>query len=125
MGAFTDTDVQPRHVREVITANAGDDEGLSMLSYSGRGMFGSTCLGVEYDRDAVSNSYLPGPIAIMFGAWALAWVEEDVERPDTEDMIGALSEIEALMRSDNMGFGRVYYWPGFEVDPRDGAFDEG
>ena len=63
---------------------------MSVRSYSGRGMYGESCIGVVLG-DA--------------SAWTLALALADLNNGNM-DLFGL-----AAPREDSMGMGRVYYWP--------------
>lgn len=81
-----------------------EDAGLSTRDYSGRCMYGASCLGVEGD-DTVSI------FAALFQAVA-----------DNEPMFEEIQEIaDALKntRSDSMGLGVILYWPSVKFDGKE------
>lgn len=82
--------------------DASDDNTVLRVywQYSGRAMYGDTCVGVTSDR---------GPVNLLRLAWYLA-INSD----------GDTSFLETLafadMRTDSMGLGQVVYWPGVKAD---------
>ena len=81
-------DDQLEIIEDAISHVDGDGE---MYSYSGRGMFGRQCLGIDFDS--------------MSDAFRFALLIED------EDLAVMLSQ----PRFDNMGLGIVIYWPNVEA----------
>lgn len=78
------------------------DAGVDVRSYSGRGMYGRECLGVDIDR---GSSFLD----------KLA----DVLESATEDEIQTIADGIRDSRQDTMGLGSIIYWPNvkWEDDP--------
>lgn len=82
-------------------------------SYSGRGMFGKQCIGIEQNRpeDIVKFLYLVVPQIDP------RWYENEYQHtnpdysPEWEDI-----------REDSMGRGQIFYWPGIRaVDPENAS----
>ncbi len=67
---------------------------MEVRSYSGRGMYGDTCVGV------VLGDYA--------NAWTLALAIADVNNGDA-DLFGLPEP-----RTDSMGLGTILYWPGLK-----------
>lgn len=78
--------IEARKVKGKKLIELLEDAGYEPRSYSGRGMFGATCVSV-YSRNDES-------------VWNLAHalIESDIPEP----------------RTDQLGLGHVYYWPGYE-----------
>lgn len=75
-------------------------------SYSGKGMYGKTCLAVVLDSEISFGSF----IADILDAYRTI-VEDSI---NDSAAYSALNDIEHAMRglrSDGMGRGVVYYWP--------------
>lgn len=77
------------------------DEDFKVRSYSGRGMYGKTCLGIDIDRDTSLGDVFASILEAIAN-------DESVVNED-----GLIEAAEALrgMRSDNMGLGTIYYFP--------------
>jgi len=90
------TMLTPRQVRDidlaVSTVNGG--ECGVYFGYSGRGMFGATCIGIELDT--IAELY-------EFGV-ELASID-----PDLSKALGA-------PRTDDLGLGIIAYWPSHDAD---------
>lgn len=82
--------------------------GFETRSYSGRGMYGNNCLGV--DPDTVHEGVLFAEVLRVL----------DLESAEEVAMVGKAFR---RMRSDSMGRGIVVYFPG-EAYQDDGAGDE-
>lgn len=70
-----------------------------VCAYSGRGMYGATCVGVYLDASLPATAF-----GILFGA---AIVDHD----DTMSAVDVLAEVTRDLRTDSMGLGTVVYWP--------------
>ena len=81
-----------------------EDNGVETRSYSGRCMYGRTCLGV--DCDGLEDLL----IAVASG------VNDD----NREDVVYALRGL----RSDSMGMGVIVYFPNVEYDDPDAEDEE-
>jgi len=82
-----------------ITSRYNDNFDNVRTEYSGRGMFGDTCLGVDLDYRKDFN--------LIFS---------DVAREMSEEFAGALG---LRLTWDNMGLGWIAYFPGIKVDHAD------
>lgn len=71
-----------------------EDAGIPVRSYSGRGMYGQTCLGIEPE----------GGVGELFSAVLEAVEGED----DTFELRDAFINL----RTDSMGLGIIVYFPG-------------
>ena len=76
--------------------NAAESLGYSVRSYSGRGMYGSRCVGIDVDRGLSIAS-----VAFRLAAQLVADGEEDV--------LDDLSYVE--WSQDSMGMGAIMYAP--------------
>ena len=83
-------------VEQVIEAIR--DAGLEPREYSGRGMYGKHCLGVDTERDML------GPAIAI----AANLIDNGAEPRDVERW-GEGTDY------DGMGMGRVLYWPSMEL----------
>lgn len=80
-----------KHKLQILIENAG----LEPRSYSGRGMFGDKCLGVNCDNP-------------------LEMFAEILESDDLDPLSDALDTVTHAMRkatTDSMGRGQIIYWP--------------
>lgn len=68
--------------------------GFDVRSYSGRGMYGKTCLAIVGEG-----------ISLISLGYALGEMDCDIDKYDLDNM-----------RSDSMGLGMVYYWPNIEYE---------
>lgn len=73
-------------------------EGVRVRSYSGRGMYGESCVGVSVDN-------LGEFIQVVASATLIA-----SENDDEDGFVQALGR----MNSDSLGRGSIYYWPGVD-----------
>jgi hypothetical protein len=82
-------------------------------SYSGRGMFGDSCLAVTIDRDGINEYELMGRVVE-------AAAQHGADKADNEHEFSGESVNEAIepvvtalhgTRTDSMGLGIVIYWP--------------
>lgn len=90
-------------------------EGCTVRSYSGRGMYGRGCPGLEVSREC-SVDMLSIGLMLARAAFADTVVYSPTESAHTRS-IALLEKLDALqmqtmgMRSDSMGLGMIYYWP--------------
>lgn len=98
--------------REVYLAVRTMTEGMEDVqlreSYSGRSMYGSTCVALVVD-DGVS-----GLVRWTFGLMELVSDESDEVGERVSALIDAMRDTRT--RADSLGFSQVYYWPGIEVE---------
>jgi hypothetical protein len=95
-------------------------------SYSGRGMFGDTCLAVTIDRNGINEFELMGRLveaAAQHGA-----DKADNEHEFANESVNEAMEpvVEALRgtRTDSMGLGIVIYWPNISyVETEEKGYD--
>lgn len=80
--------------------------GYETRSYSGRGMYGKSCLAVEVDKQL--GSFLADIIHELKNC---VQAEEDNEEVPNLPEFEAAEEAFRCMRSDSMGLGTVYYFP--------------
>lgn len=81
-----------------------------LRSYSGRGMYGKNCLAFTMDRDRDTMS-----IVFQFGYAAREHAEDDGGSATNQIEHAIMS-----MRSDSMGQGAVYYFPGVPYVEQEG-----
>lgn len=84
--------------------------GASCRSYSGRNMYGKSCLGVGWDGD----------LAIFIADFMRAMKDSNLSNADKEDII---DEFES-MRTDSLGRGMIIYFPTVDFVDEDGDDDE-
>jgi len=89
----------------LANANLVDGEdGVNVRSdYSGRGMYGGTCFGVDFDRESDSYKFLV--------SLALVMAEDDEEWGDQHAMDLAEQAV-----TDSMGRGMIVYFPGVKLE---------
>ena len=80
-------------------------------SYSGRGMYGDTCLAVNVDR---------GFSAFSLGVQLAVFLDEDDEHREHD----RVELVELEVREDSMGRGGVVYFPGITWDAKWGDEEE-
>jgi hypothetical protein len=84
---------------DLYEADDQSDEGFSIREeYSGRGMFGTTCAGIDLDSDEV----------LPFVAALTALLTE-------RDRLGDALSLASKARTDSMGSDVVLYWPGVTI----------
>lgn len=104
-----------------IAMNAGVDEEENIRrDYSGRGMFGRTCLGLT------PGSYSDGPTEALFQLeLANSIVEADAAQQgidlddfDRDDYLDALRNVMSELEPscDSMGLGSIVYWTNVSVE---------
>jgi hypothetical protein len=98
-----------RHVLQTLL----EDYGLPTRSYSGRGMYGKSCLGVEAgDRDLLKAVF---EIGFELGERT---GEDEAENKDRDPNYALKQEREAItkalssMRQESLGLGVITYFPG-------------
>lgn len=83
---------------------AEEMDGIELYpGYSGRAMFGRTCVGFTLDRDVT-------PLA-FFGR--LLEAANDMSAEDREEVLLVLPEMMRDARTDAMGLGAILYFPSF------------
>jgi hypothetical protein len=109
-----ETKMSNKHaLQKYLEAVRGDGYEFKIRSYSGRGMFGATCVAVTLDRDSISQCEL---IARVVAAAAYDGAEKAEEEGDfaAEGVSSNTMDIVDAMRNtstDSMGLGTVIYWP--------------
>ena len=81
-------------------------------SYSGRGMYGRQCVGIDGDSHTL-RQVIAAVIKDMSRAVASEECDEEVRMKMNEDFD---RDVDILMNysEDSMGMGRIYYWPELE-----------
>lgn len=72
-------------------------------NYSGRGMFGKTCLGIDTDHSA---------FVVAVNVVNAIYNMQDIDENERELLLEAVEGT----RQDNMGLGYIYYWCGISYD---------
>ena len=72
-------------------------------NYSGRGMFGKTCLGIDTDHSA---------FVVAVNVVNAIYNMQDIDENERELLFEAVEGT----RQDNMGLGYIYYWCGISYD---------
>lgn len=107
-------------VREAVR-QMNEDEGdnsIKVRSYSGRGMYGASCLGITTGRFTNPHDVIM-KIVVQF-------VEENHEDEDFLSKFRELTDCLQNPRQDSMGLGTVTYFPDidWEDDDEDEDLDE-
>jgi hypothetical protein len=90
--------INPRHFIQAL-----EEAGFEARSYSGRCMYGKSCVGVELDRGTSSFQ-----LGVKLCHAALEVLSED----DARSIIEELSDVRTC--EDSMGLGSITYWPSVE-----------
>ncbi len=93
---------------EILIALKQSD--CDLRSYSGRGMYGKQCLGIETDN--------PLQLLIDMISFLVDYLEAEHEEEQSgiEDLRDVLEDHLRNPRMDNMGRGYIVYWPDFPYD---------
>lgn len=86
---------------ESIFKDAIEDAGYSTRSYSGRGMYGKSCLGFETTR---FQSAIQATAEIIGNLAETCQFDDDLELSDFLEFFGDVKE-------DSMGLGMIIYFP--------------
>lgn len=97
-----------KELQEVITRISEDCDITIHEDYSGRFMYGSTCLGLSFEGSAGS----------LFAAFI-----RELENAESSTVEEAAEMFEA-MRSDNLGLGTIFYFPGWKFDESEGEDED-
>ena len=89
-----------------------EDLGYDTRSYSGRGMYGTTCLGVSLDKNDLQFMLELGH------AMAEHNNEIDTDTPEGADE-DELIRLPKRVSSDSMGLGSIVYFPNVEYKDED------
>jgi len=114
--SFNITEAQLGMLAEYLAVENGVEEDDFRRAYSGRAMYGSTCLALVFDDPTIEYS-------AILGMAILKVVIESGDEPDflvdahiqVGDLTEAMSWVTRTARTDSMGRGRVIYWPGVAV----------
>ncbi len=87
---------------ETIFKDAIEESGYSTLSYSGRGMYGKSCLGFETSR---SQSPIQATAEIIFS------LSETCQYSGDEIELSEFVDFFSDVRQDSMGLGTIIYFP--------------
>lgn len=77
--------------------------GYEPRSYSGRGMFGKHCIGVE---SGASQAAVKVTLQVVHAAV----IDHRYDKQDLEDLLEKLDDV----RTDNMGLDMIVYWPNIK-----------
>lgn len=106
-------------IREQLANSLGFREDDIRPDYSGRGMFGKTCLGfVGHDCTRFAFELAVILARSEFGL-------DDDEQPDLDALREALDEIVGPPSTDSMATQTIFYWPNITVaadDPDEAGF---
>jgi hypothetical protein len=83
-------------------------------SYSGRGMYGSTCFGVVFEEPR-------GAFEFFAGLAQYAAEQQEFPEPDCDSELAF--DLARSASQDSMGYSTIVYFPRFEVEGRS-AFDD-
>jgi hypothetical protein len=91
-----------------------EDAGYNVRSYSGRHMYGKSCLAVTFEGD-IGNEFIAGIIEEL----------GNNIQDDDPNLHGVIADAFRNMREDQMGRGRVFYFPnipyvGSDLDEEEG-----
>lgn len=74
--------------------------------YSGRAMYGNTCIGITGDTSDL----------LKFIARVATWNFEANEDPNSPEGIELVEDLARSARSDSMGYDTIFYFPGVELE---------
>lgn len=105
----------PRQLMITALENAGEEPETAIREdYSGRAMYGQTCFGLTLNRDSDLAK-----LAVELGRQAAFVAEEareaDESSPDVDELFDNLGALFDNMRSDSMGRGAIFYFPGWTL----------
>lgn len=97
------------------------DSEVSAQRYSGRGMYGRSCLGF------VTKSQFSGPldVAAIFTEYVRGYLLGSKNSVEACDMLDSLTTLFAGARQDSMGLGMVIYFPEVPWQPHFEAILDG
>lgn len=96
-------EIQASKIRDAMTEIDMEVEGTLHVAYSGRYMYGATCLGIVGGADTLMK-FVADVIPRIDPGW----------EPDSDAFAHASEEWYEL-RWDNMAMDMIYYWPGVHV----------
>jgi len=96
--------------------NENNDSEIRVRSYSGRGMFGATCLGITTDQYTSPSGVIKDLI--------VAFVEQNHENKNFIQEFRQFTDYLNDPRSDSMGRGTVTYFPDIDWVDEDEDEDE-
>lgn len=101
---------------------AARNAGLVVYSYSGRGMYGAKCLGVECDRDTSAIKVVCEIAKAFMDNEDFTDDRNSVDKnvATLYEMLGALERA----KNDSMGLGSIVYWPDIKWTEEDEDSDE-
>jgi len=99
------------HLIQELLKEAGYDS----RSYSGRGMYGKTCLGVSSCHS--ESQILKELISILVG-------DKSLDKEQLSARLIQLTESFGGPATDSMGLDTIYYWPGIGYDGTDDEDDD-
>lgn len=102
-------------------AESDTDSEVSAQRYSGRGMYGRSCLGF------VTKSQFSGPldVAAIFTEYVRGYLRDSKNSVEACDMLDNLTDLFANARQDSMGLGMVIYFPEIPWQPHFEAILDG
>lgn len=99
-----------RNVIETALELASVDYDGIRPDYSGRGMYGETCLGITFDDYGQLATFL----VELTGLFAETTMDD--EEPCVYDVIQPARDLARKLRTDSMGYQVIAYWPGIEIE---------
>jgi hypothetical protein len=91
-----------------------ENAGIETRSYSGRGMYGRNCLGIDSDSD----------LGLLVSAM-LEYVTDSLEDDDLHDAVRTIADAFRDMRTDSMGLGIIVYFPKIKWQHEDVINEQG
>lgn len=96
------------------------EAGFNVRSYSGRGMYGDSCVAVSCDENNISDVVLD---IVSESMDLLDWYNPESDPDSIRDSIDELISSLKGAKMDSMGLGYVVYWPNMawpnEVEDED------
>lgn len=88
-----------------------EEAGIECRSYSGKAMYGKSCLGIELQGPLTFGSFLSKIAQIMFTTGAYSWDEIDGAYPEVEQECKDIVRGLQCYRQDSLGMGTIIYFP--------------
>lgn len=81
------------------------DGATAYMNYSGRGMYGRTCIGFDLKQGMSPMAFFADVLEAL----------EDVEADDREHALRALTLMMKDAKTDSLGLGTILYFPSFNT----------
>lgn len=94
--------------------------GYECRSYSGRAMYGESCLGVTLEPEHRIGGFV-GDVVESISQPSKGHYYSELRWEGVDDTLEDLETVQSAfrkMRSDSMGLGEILYFPGFQFDAR-------